>query len=83
MDLKINSPETLGSALRSERKRKGLTQEKVGQSVAMEQYTVSRLEKGNPQMEIGTLFRVLAALDLELVIRPRQKHDVSGTGDAW
>ena len=53
---KINSPESLGQALRAERKEKGLTQRAVGHSVRMEQHTISKIEKGNPGTELGTLF---------------------------
>ena len=80
---KINSPESLGQALRAERKQKGLTQRTVGHSVRMEQHTISKIEKGNPGTELGTLFRLLAALDLELTVQPRQKPVVEGKGDIW
>lgn len=86
---RITSPETLGQALRDERKQKDLSQMAVGHSVGIAQYMISKIESGNPGTELGTLFRVLAALDLELVIQPRQKgveriqpHG-SDAGDAW
>ena len=80
---KISSPENLGQALRAERKRKGMTQKVVGHSVGMEQHTISKIEKGNPGTELNTLFRLLAALDLELNIQPRQKPAIESTGDTW
>jgi len=80
---KISSPETLGLVLRAERKNKGMSQKAVGHSVGMEQHTISKIEKGNPGTELNTLFRLLAALDLELSIQPRQKSALESTGDNW
>ena len=80
---KISSPENLGQALRAERKQKGQSQKAVGHSVGMEQHTISKIEKGNPGTELNTLFRLLAALDLELIIQPRQKPSIESQGDNW
>lgn len=80
---KISSPETLGLALRAERKNKGMSQKAVGHSVGMEQHTISKIEKGNPGTELNTLFRLLAALDLELSVQPRQKPAIEINGDNW
>lgn len=80
---KISSPETLGQALRAERKQKGMSQKVVGHSVGMEQHTISKIEKGNPGTELNTLFRLLAALDLELTIQPRKKPAMESAGDTW
>lgn len=83
MAQKILSPEGLGAALRSERKKRKLSQTTVGKSVGVDQPTVSKVEKGNPGTELGTFFRLLAALDLELVIQPRQKQTKDTKGDMW
>lgn len=80
---KISSPETLGLALRAERKHKRLSQKAVGHSVGMEQHTISKIEKGNPGTELNSLFRLLAALDLELIVQPRQKPATENKGDLW
>ncbi len=80
---KILSPESLGAALRKERKKKGLSQTEVGKSVGIDQPTISRVEKGNPGTELGTLFRLLAALNLELAIQERQRPQDDTKGDIW
>jgi HTH-type transcriptional regulator/antitoxin HipB len=80
---KVISPESLGQALRAERKQKGFSQKAVGHSVGMEQHTISKIEKGNPGTELNTLFRLLAALDLELTVQPRQKPSIGSKGDSW
>jgi HTH-type transcriptional regulator / antitoxin HipB len=83
MDLKVLSPENLGQALRAARKQKGLSQKDVGHSVGMEQHTISKIEKGSPGTALNTLFRLLAALDLELIVQPRQKPSPGTRGDFW
>ena len=83
MTQKILSPESLGAALRQERKKKGLSQTDVGKSVGIDQPTVSRVEKGNPGTELGTVFRLLAALDLELAMQSRQRSAGDTKGDVW
>jgi len=80
---KILSPEALGVALRTERKKRKLSQTEAGKAVCIDQPTISRVERGNPGTELGTLFRLLAALDLELIIQPRQHHFEILTGDKW
>lgn len=77
----IRSPKELGEALRQQRKAKGLTQMAVGNPVNLVQSKISQIENGTLAIELNTLFRLLAALDLELVVQPRQKHDVKG--DEW
>ncbi len=81
MEQSVLLPESLGKALRAARKKKKMTQTQVGKIVGIEQHTVSKLEAGRIGVSLGTLFRVLSALELELVVRPRQKV-VSG-GDEW
>jgi HTH-type transcriptional regulator/antitoxin HipB len=66
------TPKQLGSTLRRYRKKKPLTQAQLSSRIGMRQATISTLESfGTGTLE--TLFSVLSALDLELVIRPRTK----------
>lgn len=83
MPQKIHSPETLGAVLRQERKKRQMSQTAVGRTVGIDQPTMSRVEKGNPGTELGTLFRLLAALDLELTVQERQHLDDEPKGDTW
>lgn len=71
MILTVISPESLGIALRGARKRKSMNQAEAGKLVGLDQPTVSRVERGNPGTRLDTLFHLLSALDLELVIQPR------------
>lgn len=80
---KVVSPESLGVVLRTIRKQKGFSQKDAGHAVGMGQHTISKIEKGNPGTGLGTLFRLLSALDLELVVQPRQKSSMNSQGDLW
>lgn len=73
MEQLVYSPESLGSAIRRQRKTKKLSQEEAGKPFKIGQRTVSSLENGAPGTEIDTLFRMLAALDLEMIIRSKNR----------
>ncbi|MFO7766293.1 MAG: helix-turn-helix domain-containing protein [Pelovirga sp.] len=81
---KIISPGSLGAALREVRKQKGLNQTVAGKLVGIDQATVSRVEQGSGGTQLDTLFRMLAALELEITIQPRhQTEDKNEGGDNW
>jgi len=63
----------LGAILRRARKQAGLTQGALGDHIHMRQGTVSRLEAGEPAVQLRTLMAALSALHLELVVRRRSK----------
>jgi len=69
----ITSAEDLGRALRKYRKDKGLSQSQVGRKFNMTQKTISNIEAGLPGVQLGTLFRLMAALDLEMHLSPRNQ----------
>ena len=60
-----------GAALRRLRRKRGLTQTELGARMNVRQATISKLEAGEPATQLRILMDALAALDLELVIRPR------------
>lgn len=70
--IRVTSPKSLGSALRAFRKEKGLNQTEAGKPTGVDQTIVSKIERGGP-VRLDTLFRLLAALDLELVVQKRQE----------
>lgn len=63
----------LGAILRRARKQAGMTQSGLGKNIHLRQGTVSRLEAGEPAIQLRTVMEALAALDLELVVRARRK----------
>jgi len=73
----------IGAILRRARKQAGLTQGALGDHIHLRQATVSRLEAGEPAMQLRTLMAALAALDLELVIRYRTKGSSADIEDLF
>jgi HTH-type transcriptional regulator/antitoxin HipB len=73
----------LGAYLRRVRKAKGLTQAELGGQIRKRQATISNLESPDGGATIDTLFAVLAALDLELVVRPRTKSTARAIENAF
>ncbi|GBD46941.1 helix-turn-helix domain-containing protein [Methylopila sp. Yamaguchi] len=65
----------LGAIIRRQRRSAGLSQSALGELVHLRQATISRLEKGEPAIQLKTLMEILAALQLELVVRPRSTSD--------
>jgi HTH-type transcriptional regulator/antitoxin HipB len=65
-----------GEAIRRVRRQRGLSQSALGAKMHVRQATVSKLEAGEPATQLKMLMDALAALDLELVIRPRSSGRV-------
>ena len=83
MRTKTTSPVSLGHILRSVRKTKGLSQAEAGRSVGIDQPTLSKIERGETNVRIDTLFRLLAALDMEMIVRPRVRVSDINDGENW
>lgn len=72
METIARTPLQLGSYLRRRRRQLGMTQEQLAAKISLQQRTVSQLET-SAAVRMSTVLSALAALDLELVIRPRTK----------
>nr|WP_306455003.1 helix-turn-helix domain-containing protein [Mesorhizobium sp. L48C026A00] len=59
------------------RKQTGLTQSALGSKIHLPQGTASRLEAGEPALQLRTLMAALCVLGLELIARPRSKGSES------
>ena len=68
----IKTPRQLGAILQGYRKDRGWTQKDVGAKVGLAQNVVSLLEKSPERAGVTRIFKLLAALDLELVVTPRR-----------
>jgi len=79
MNYTVHTPQQLGSVLRGQRKESGLTQKDVSAAVDLLPKTVSKLELDTETATIESLFKLLSALELELVIRSRRQD--SATSD--
>ena len=76
----IKTPQQLGAVLAGYRKQRSLTQQAAGEKVGLGQSVVSSLEKSPERAGLARIFKLLAALDLELVVRPQGK---SARRTAW
>lgn len=81
MEQLVHSPQSLGNAIKRQRKIKKLSQTETGSTFKIEQSTISSIEKGAPGTRLETLFRLLAALDLEMIIRPKKIN--TRTKESW
>jgi HTH-type transcriptional regulator / antitoxin HipB len=63
----------LAQGLKALRKEKRLTQAEAASRVGMLAKTLSRLESDPGSASIESLFKLLSALDSELVIRPKNR----------
>ncbi len=70
-DYPIKTAQQLGAVLEGYRKNRGLTQKDAGSKVGLAQSVVSLLEKSPQRAGLHRIFKLLAALDLEIVVRPR------------
>jgi HTH-type transcriptional regulator/antitoxin HipB len=69
------TPEQLGQALRNCRKHRGLTQTAVGSKVGIKQSRISDIETHGAPATVETLYKVLSALGLALVLRDKAPPD--------
>lgn len=79
---KALSPKILGQILKSTRCKKGLTQEQAGNLVGITQAMISRIERGESNARVDTLFRLLSSLELEMTLQPRAEVS-ENRGDNW
>ena len=76
MEAIARTPLQLGSCIREMRRKLGLSQDHLATKIGVRQRTVSDIENAGAA-RLDTLLRVLAALDLELVIRSRTKSSAN------
>jgi HTH-type transcriptional regulator/antitoxin HipB len=80
MDYPIKTPNQLGAVLKGFRRDRKLTQANLGATVGLPQNAVSEIESSPDRSSLARVFKLLAALDLDLVVRPRQS---SGKRSDW
>lgn len=74
----IHSPNDLARYYRDLRKQRRISQSAIADEIAMRQDTVSKFELKADNVRLETLFRLLAALDLELHVEPKAQADSEG-----
>lgn len=67
----VKSSKELAGYIRQQRKQHNLSQSEVGESVGLKQATISDFENKPEGTKLDTLFRILAATNLEININPR------------
>ncbi len=83
MEITIHTPQQLAQALRGQRKARGLTQKTAGASVGLLPKTISSLEHTPERSSVGSLFKLLSTLELELVIRTKPRSDDTINSQEW
>lgn len=73
----------LGAIVRRARKQAGLSQGALGEQIHLRQGTISRLEAGEPAVQLRTLMEALSALNLELVVRTRSQGSAADIEDLF
>ena len=61
----------IGLIIRLSRKQKGLSQQELGKLAGLQQETISRIETGKSSTKLQTILVILAVLDLEFRVSPR------------
>lgn len=79
----VRAPKQIGDAIRRQRRKLGLNQTSVRDKTKLRQATISAVENGAPGTQLGTLCGILAALDLEFVIRSRTKANAAEIEDIF
>ena len=70
METTAFTPRQLGQVLKGYRKFRQLTQKEAADRVGLLPKTISRLERATETATVESLFKLLSALQLELVVRP-------------
>ena len=78
MEVKIPAATQIGEVLQGWRKERKLTQAQLGAKVGLSQVAVSHLEQAPEKTSVERLFRLLSALEVDLVLRDR----ASSSGDS-
>jgi len=81
VDPAITTIRALGRALRDRRRSRRLTQRQIAEASGIAQPTISNVERGETGVSLQTLLRLLSALDLELVLRPRPTENLTRLWD--
>lgn len=71
MLLRAPTPEQLASVLRGQRRASKLTQKQAAALVGLLPKTISALESDPERGSVGSLYKLLSALGLELVLQPK------------
>ena len=77
----ITSAQGLAQALQNQRKSKQLSQQQVAELAGVKQSTISAFENAPDGSKLETLFKLLAAMNLELEVRARNAPTIKQEWD--
>jgi HTH-type transcriptional regulator/antitoxin HipB len=77
------NPKQAGEAVRRRRRALGMTQKDIAGKTSLRPATISGVEAGEPGTQLRTLFDILTALDMELVVRLRTKESTAKIEDLF
>ena len=76
MELIVRTPLQLANSIRVRRRKLGLSQDQLAAKIGVRQGTLSDIENAR-SARLDTLLRILAVLDLELLVRERTKSSAN------
>ncbi len=82
METVARTPLQFGNEIRENRRKLGMTQEQLAARAGVRQRTVSDIENAG-KARLDTVMRILAALNLELVVRVRTKGSAKDIEDIF
>ncbi|KFN47785.1 helix-turn-helix domain-containing protein [Arenimonas metalli] len=82
MMLRAQTPEQLATVLRGQRQASKLTQKQAAALVGLLPKTISAFESDPERGSVGSLYKLLSALGLELVLQPKASPQ-SPTDSEW
>ncbi len=71
MTVTIRNIKQMGECIARIRHSQNMTQKGLGEKADLRQATISALENGEVDSRLQTLFDILAALNLEIIVQPR------------
>ena len=84
--MQITRPEQLSTLIKAYRKQHGVTQAEIAQLVGLRVATISDFENKPESCKLATFFKILAALQLQLDISPREtflQPDLDKWQEGW
>lgn len=79
----VATPAQLATVLRGARNELGLTQRQAGAKVGLLPKTVSAMETYPERSSVASLFKLLSALELELVLQPKSTGASRVSSEEW
>ena len=82
-DAFARSPGQLGHHLRTARRERGLNQTELANLAGLRQEMISKIETGQGGVRLATIYAVLAALGLEMMIARRSHSSAADIEDIF